>query len=289
MELRHLRYFIAVADEGSFTAAAARLHTVQPSLSRQIRDLEEHVGTRLFERTSRRVALTPAGRVFLEEARLVLEQSERMLDRTRQAGRAQAGALSLGFIPGVEIEELSRVMDALSGGPDENEIVLRSLSSPMLIAGLHEQQLDAGFIRPSLQSQGLRMRTIRRERLVVALPADHPLAAQPSIAIGQLAGQRLIDVTARHAPVLFDVIQAYGAEHGVALTPAYQSENLMMALSLISTVGGICLLPELSARLFPAGVVAVPLAGDPPTIELALAWHPDNRSPALASFLRHFD
>jgi LysR family hca operon transcriptional activator len=229
--------------------------------------------------------------VLLDEARLLLDHAARAVDRARQAGRAKAGSLSLGFVPGVEIEELKRVMDALGGAPDPDnaEITLRSLSSPVLIAALRERQLDVGFIRPSLQSRGLMARIIRRERLIVALPAHHPLAGEARVDIRQLVGEPMIDVTARHAPVLFDAIQAYSARCGVVLTPAYESENLMMALSLISTVGGVCLLPEQSVRLFPPGIVAVELDGDPPTIELALAWHPENTSPALAAFLRHFD
>lgn len=289
MELRHLRYFIAVAEEGSFTSAARRLHTSQPSLSRQIQDLEHIVGTALLTRTSRRVALTDAGQVFLDEGRLVIAQANRTLERTRLAAQAHIDTLSVGFIPGVEVEELQHVMEALEGSPHQSQIVLRSKSSPELIASLQERVLDIAFIRPSPQCEGLELRMIRRERLIVAVPAEHRLAARPSLNVVDLVKEPLIDVTSRHAPVLFDTIQAYAASEGVRLAPTYQAENLMMALSLISTVGGICLLPELSGRLFPAGVVAVPFAGEAPTIELALAWHPQNTAPALVEFLQRFN
>ncbi|UVK49715.1 LysR family transcriptional regulator (plasmid) [Mesorhizobium sp. AR02] len=288
MELRHLRYFVAVADEGSFTRAASRLNTVQPSLSRQIRDLEEHVGARLLERTSRRISLTAAGVILLAEARLLLEHSEMALERVRQAAKANAHSLSLGFVPGVEIEELPRVMGAVGGSLGSGEIVLRSLPSPLLISALRERRVDAGFIRPSKQSQGLMAKIIRRERLIVALPVNHPLAAEASLNIRQLVGAPMIGVSASDAPVLFDIIQTYAARHGVEFTSAYESENLVMALSLISTAGGICLLPQRSTLLFPKGVVAVELDGDAPTIELALAWHHENTSPALSAFLQHF-
>jgi LysR family hca operon transcriptional activator len=289
MELRHLRYFIAVAEEGSFTRAARRLHTAQPSLSRQVQDLEQIVGSALLTRSSRRVALTGVGQVFLDDARLVIAQANRALERARLTAQSDVDTLSIGFIPGVEVEELRHVMDALEGGPQQSRIVLRSQSSPALIESLRERLLDVAFVRPSAECYELEVRIIRREGLIVALPATHRLAARSNLNVGELAGEPLIDVTSHHAPVLFDTIEAYAASQGVTLASTYQAENLMMALSLISTVGGICLLPERSVRLFPGGVVAVPFAGEAPTIELALAWHPQNFSHALKEFLRRFD
>jgi LysR family hca operon transcriptional activator len=289
MELRHLRYFVAVAEAGNFTLAAERLHTVQPSLSRQIRDLEAHIGAPLLERTSRRVQMTAAGRLFLDEARLVLAQADRAVERAREAARAQSARLALGFVPGVEVEQLERVMHSVHGELQQVELALQSRSSPMLIAELHARRLDAAFIRPSAQADGLALKTIRREALIAALPARHRLAKRRRIGVAQLAGEPMIDVMREHAPVLDEAIQAYAARAGVALHWSYKSENLMLALSLISTVGAVCLLPEHAMRLFPPGVVGVALDADAPTIELALAWHPGNASPALARFLASFD
>ncbi|MGI4856465.1 MAG: LysR substrate-binding domain-containing protein [Janthinobacterium lividum] len=288
MELRHLRYFVCVAETGGFTAAAARLHTAQPSLSRQIRDLETHVGTPLFERSSRHVALTAAGRIFLDEARLTLAQAERAVERARQAAREQSGRLTLGFVFGVEAEQLIRVMDVLRGELARVELSMHSQSSPLLIAELHTRQIDAAFIRPSAQAQGLCMQTLHHEQLIAALPAGHRLAAHRQLHLAQLAGEPFVSVTREDAPVVYDAIETYCAQHDVALHPAYESENLMMALSLIGSVGGVGLLPEHAARLFPQDVIALPLVEPSPMIELALAWHPDNHSPALAAFLKHF-
>jgi LysR family hca operon transcriptional activator len=288
MELRHLRYFIGVAEAGSFTLAAERLHTVQPSLSRQVRDLEAYIGTPLFERSTRRVRLTAAGQVMLDEARLVLAHADRAVERVRQTARAQNGRLVLGFVFGVEAEQLVRVTNSLHDELAQVELVMRSQTSPALIAELHEQRLDAAFIRPSEQARGLLSHTLRHERLIAALPAGHRLAGAPSIGIAQLAEEPLINVPREHAPVLHQAVRDYAARYAVELRWSYESENLMMALSLISSVDGVCLLPEYSVRLFPQGVVAVPLADETPTIELALAWHPDNRSPVLAAFLAGF-
>lgn len=288
MELRHLRYFLAVAETGGFTAAAERLHTAQPSLSRQIRDLESHIGAALFERSSRHVELTEAGQVFLGEARLTLAQADRSVERARQAARNQSGRLTLGFVFGVEAEQLMRVMNALHGELKHIELAMHTQSSPVLITELVERQIDAAFIRPSSQAQGLKIQTLRSEKLIAALPTEHALAKQPSIHLAQLVGEPIIGVPREHAPVLFDAIHDYASGYGVELNPVYHSETLMMALSLISSVGGVCLLPEHSARLFPQGVVARPLVEETPLLELALAWNPENDSPALAAFLGAF-
>jgi LysR family hca operon transcriptional activator len=288
MELRHLRYFVAVAELGGFTAAAAHMHTAQPSLSRQIRDLEGHIGTPLFARTSRHVQLTEAGRVFLDEARLTLAQAERSVERARQVAGDQARNLTLGFVFGVEAELLIGVMNAVQGAQQAVGLTMHTQSSPVLITELKERQIDAAFIRPSSQAQGLRIQTLRTEKLIAAVPADHALATQSSINLAQLAGAQIIGLPREHAPVLYDAIQDYADRHGVVLQPVYHSETLMMALSLINSVGGVCLLPERSSLMFPQGVVAVPLIEETPLLELALAWHPDNSSSALAAFLTAF-
>jgi LysR family hca operon transcriptional activator len=285
MELRHFRYFVAVAELGGFTAAAERLYTSQPSLSRQIRDLEAHVGTALFERSSRHVALTEAGKVFLDEARLTLAQADRSVERAREVVRTQGARLTLGFVIGVEAQQLLRVVNALQGQMGHIELAMHSQSSPVLITELKDRHIDAAFIRPSFQAQGLTVQTLRSERLIAAMPSGHPLAGRASIHLAHLAAEPVISVSREHAPVLYDAIEDYTRRNGVELRTAYQSENLTMALSLMTSVGGVCLLPEHSVRLFPQGVVARPLIEDSPLIELALAWHPDNASRALAAFL----
>lgn len=287
MELRHLRYFTAVAEERSFTRAAERLNTVQPSLSRQIKDLEEEIGTPLLVRTSRTVELTRAGELLLEESRAILRHVGLALDRTRAAGRPERRHLKVGFIIGTEIDELSRVI-ALLQEEEGIEISLRSNTSPLIIEDILAGRLDIGFIRPAPQAAGLRQHVVRRDRLIVALPDGHPLAAQPAIDIHQLQSVPMIDAAAAHAPVLFETIRSYGLLRGVELKPAYTSENLMMAFSLIKSAGGAALLPASAKALFPASIIAVELLGDPPQIELAIAWEPTSHKPDLDNFLRAF-
>lgn len=285
MELRHLRYFIAVAEQGSFTRAADKLHTVQPSLSRQIKELEEQIGTALLERTSRHVRLTEAGKVFLEEAKQILHHVNRMVERTQQAAR-QKQKLVIGFLPGSEPVQLKWVMKALRQHPDI-ELVMQNQSSPSLIDALHERRLDAAFIRPSSQATSLCQHIVMHDPLIVALPSQHPLTRYDAIPIEALRHEPLINVMKEQSPVLFDTTMAYASEHGVELDFAFKSENLGMALSLISTMGGIGLLPSQAISLFPPGVSHRPLQGTPPSITLALAWHPDNMTFSLRTLLEN--
>lgn len=283
-----MKYFVTVAETGSFTRAAEILHTVQPSLSRQIQDLEREVGTELLRRNSRKLEPTPAGAVFLDEARLVLAQSERALERARQVARAGARRFILGFLPGVEIELLVRVMTALQAELTPVELTMRSRPSPELIAALHESQIDAAFIRPDDSCKGLEIRIVGSERLMAAVPSTHRLAKLKRISVGDLNREAFINVPAEHAPELRRIIDEYMRSHNIQPDRTYDPENLTMTFSLISSIGGISLLPEYAFRLCPPTVVAVPLASDSPTIDLALAYRSDNRSSVLRAFLERF-
>lgn len=288
LELRHLRYFVGIAEAGSFTAAAERLHKTQPSLSRQMRDLEMQIGTPLFERTNRPLTLTPAGEVLLEEARQLLAQADAALTRTRQAAPGWQGRLTLGFMPGIEAQHLGRILDIFNGKLAPLELETLSRPSPVLIEELQARRLDAAFIRLSAQAQGLSSRTLLDEPLIVILPADHPLAQEECLDLKRLADQPCIQVSRLHAPVLHEIVQAYAVAQGVTLHSAHESENLLMALSLVRSSGGFCLLPDYTRALCPPGLVARSLDDGAPHIELALAWHPENRSAALSVFLEAF-
>jgi LysR family transcriptional regulator, hca operon transcriptional activator len=288
MELRHMRYFVTVVETGSFTRAAELLHTVQPSLSRQIQDLEREVGAELLRRNSRKLEPTPAGAVFLDEARLVLAQSERALERARQVARAGARRFTLGFLQGVEIELLVRVMTALQAEVRPVELTMRSLPSPELIAALHESHIDAAFVRPDDSCKGLEVRVVRTERLMAALPSTHRLAKLKQISADDLNREAFINVPTEQAPELRRTIDEYIRSHNIRPDRTYDPENLTMTFSLISSIGGISLLPEYAFRLCPPTVVAVPLAGDSPTIDLALAYRSGNRSSVLREFLESF-
>src|SRR6201995_4880029 len=203
MELRHLRYFVAVAEEGSLlTAAQRRLNTSQPSLSRQIRDLESEVGVPLFERGARGVELTPSGRVFLDHARLALLQVEAAADAARRAAQPARTTFAIGFLTGYEMDWLPAVMGILRAELPSTEVVIHSQDSPDLAAGLVRGKIDLAFLRPEKQAPGLKFRPLRKDPLILLMPRDHALAARNSIRPQDLIGQTFIGTSPTSAPTL---------------------------------------------------------------------------------------
>jgi LysR family transcriptional regulator, hca operon transcriptional activator len=182
MELRHLRYFVAVAEEGSLTnAAERRLHTAQPSLSRQIRDLELEVGVKLLERGVRGIELTAAGRAFLDHARLVLLQVEAAGEAARRAARPEKAAFVIGFLTGHEVTRLPDVLRILHEEEPDIEITLVSQPSPDLAGALMRGKADVAFLRRETQAPGVAFRFMIKEPLVAMVPAGHLLAAHKEI------------------------------------------------------------------------------------------------------------
>jgi LysR family transcriptional regulator, hca operon transcriptional activator len=289
MELRHLRYFIAVAEEGSLTVAAEkRLHTAQPSLSRQMRDLEIELGVSLMHRGARGIELTAAGRVFLDHARLALLQVQAAIDATRKAARPTK-ALVVGFLTGYELEWLPPLMAILREALPTMEVTILSQPSPDLSEGLVRGEIDVAFLRSETQSKGLIYRLLRNEPLIAVMPADHPLAAVGAVRPQDLAGVTLIGVPTSNAPALRQVTDAYARQVGVDLTPDHEALNLAMAMSLIASTKGVGLLPLYARNFLPPAVVTRPLAGAPPMIDLSLGYNSANKSPLLKTLLSRVD
>jgi LysR family hca operon transcriptional activator len=289
MELRHLRYFVAVAEEGSLThAAERRLHTAQPSLSRQIRDLELEVGVPLLERGARGISLTAAGRTFLDHARLALLQVDAAGEAARRAAQPEKRAFTIGFLAGQELVWLSETLRILRGEQPDIEITLASQSSPELAGALMRGKVDVAFLRREKDAPGIAFKPLIREPLVALLPAGHRLAAQKAVRIEDLAQETYITPT-RVAPALKAVIESYAAKSGVVLKPEYDAENLSSVLSLVTSTGGVSLLPLYVQLTLPASVVIRPLQGDAPTIELVLGYSRSNTSALLKRFLARTD
>lgn len=289
MELRHLKYFIAVVDCGGVTAASTALHTSQPSLGRQLRDLEQHIGADLFLRDRRRYTLTPAGEVFLAEARLLLMLAERAVERARDAARQQGGRLLVGFDYGLEAGHTAHLMEALREPHQGMDLVMRSQPSPQSISEVRSGQLDAAFVLLSDNTPDLASHVLQRDPIIAAVSIEHPFARKSVIAVPDLANEPLIFASSKLAPVLYQATLACGQRNGVYLRGAYEPESMMMAYSLISSLKGICLLPEYTIHTFPKNVVGVPLQGDIPTVAQALVWRPDNDSVPLAAILAKFN
>src|ERR1700686_4567385 len=234
MELRHLRYFIAVAEAGSLTLAAEkRLHTAQPSLSGQIRDLEFQVGVQLMSRSVHGIELTAAGKAFLDHARLALTQAEAAAEAARRAAQPARASFTIGFLTGYEMDWLPAVMGILRAELPSTEVVIHSQASPDLAAGLIRGKIDLAFLRPEPQAPGLKFRLLRRDPLIVLMPHDHALAARTSIRPQDIAGEKYIGVSAIRAPTLRAVINDYVKRAGIAVKPDHQAENIAMAISLV--------------------------------------------------------
>ena len=282
MELRHLRYFIAVAEEGSLTLAAEkRLHTAQPSLSRQIRDLEHEVGVQLMIRSVHGIELTAAGRAFLDHARLALTQAEAAAEAARRAAQPPRTLFAIGFLTGYEMDWLPAVMEILRAELPSTEVIIHSQDSPDLAAGLMSGKI------PEKQAPGLKFRLLRKDPLIVVMPRDHALAARGSIRPQDIAGQTFIGVSPIRAPTTWAVINDYLKPIGVK--PDHQAENLAMGISLVASTGGIGLLPLYSQNLLPKTVVSRPIHGAPPTVDLVIGYNEANTSPLLKSILAKVD
>jgi LysR family hca operon transcriptional activator len=289
MELRRLRYFVAVAEEGSLlTAAQRRLHTSQPSLSRQIRDLESEVGVKLLERQARGVALTAAGRVFLDHARLALLQVEAATDGARRAEQPEKPVLSMGFLAGQEVVWLPHALRILREEAPEAEITLCSQSSPELALRLMRGKLDVAFLRPETQTSGLSFKFLAKEPLIAVLPADHRLTSRKKIRPQDLAREIYVS-SARTSPVLKSVIEDYASKVGITLRAEYEGENLPSAMSLVTSTGGVTLIPLYAQNMLTPNVVARALDDVPPTIDLVLGYNNANTTPLLLRLLSRAD
>lgn len=290
VELRHLRYFVAVAEEGSLTVAAQkRLHTAQPSLSRQIHDLELELGVQLLIRGPRGIELTASGRVFLDHARVALLQVEAAAEAARRAAQPARGSFAIGFLTGYEMDWLPAVMGILRTELASTEVVIHSQDSPDLAAGLIRGKIDLAFLRPEKQAPGLKFKPLRKDPLVVLMPRDHALAARNSIRPQDIAGETFIGVSPIRAPTLWAVINDYVKRVGLAAKPDYQAENIAMAISLVSSTRGICLIPLYVQNLLPHTVVGRPLQGASPTVDLVVGYNEANTSPLLKFLLSKVD
>jgi LysR family hca operon transcriptional activator len=289
VELRHLRYFVAVAEEGNVTVAAERrLHTAQPSLSRQLRDLEYEVGTPLLVRNARGVELTQSGRAFLDHARLALAHAEAGIEAARRAAQPARPTFAIGFLTGQEIDWLPGAMRILRDELPSIDVTISSQYSPDLAQALLRGKLDLAFMRPEAQMPDLEYRIVKKEPLIVALPSDHRLASQDVIALQDIAGETFIGMS-NTAPTLRQIIDDYLERSGLNVQQAHRVDNLAMAMSFVASTRGVALVPEYAKNFLPWAVTSRPLAGEPLTIDLVVGYSKTNTSRILGSFLSRLD
>ncbi len=289
MELRHLRYFVAVAEEGSLTLAAEkRLHTAQPSLSRQIRDLEYEVGVQLMSRSVRGIELTAAGRAFLDHARLALAQVEAAREAARRAAEPAKQSFALGFLTGQEMDWLPEAVRILRDELPNMEVTVSSQYSPQLADALMRGKLDVAFMRPEAQTPDLAYRLVTKEPLIAILPSDHRLAACDTIDPHDIIGETFVSVS-NTAPALRVVINDYLERSNLGIRPDHEVDNLAMAMSLIASTRGVALLPAYAQNFLPWSVISRPIKGNAPTIDLVIGYNKANTSRPLKLFLSRLD
>jgi LysR family transcriptional regulator, hca operon transcriptional activator len=294
MELRHLRYFVAVAEAGSLTVAAEKkLHTAQPSLSRQIRDLEYEVGVPLMNRSVHGIELTAAGRAFLDHARLALTQAAAAAEAARRAAKRTKPTFAIptfamGFLTGQEMDWLPEAMRILHEQLPNIEVTVSSQFSPDLADALMRGGLDVAFLRREKQTDDLTYTLVTEEPLVVVLPSDHRLASHRAIDPHAIVGETFISVS-KTAPVLRTVIDDYLKRSGLEIVASHEVDNIAMAMSLIASTRGVALLPVYAENYLPWSVISRPLKGDAPTIDLVIGYHKANTSPFLKLFLSKID
>ncbi|HLH64905.1 MAG TPA: LysR substrate-binding domain-containing protein [Solirubrobacteraceae bacterium] len=285
MELRQLRYFVAVAEELHFRRAAQRLHISQPPLTRQIAALEAELGCALLERSRRRVELTPAGEAFLAQARAMLAELDAAVGAARAIGSGQAGVLRIGFVGSALSSLVPAAVQRFRRARPGVEIQLRERSTVQALRALASGELDVGLVRPPIEPDAaLEAEVVMRERTIAALPAGHELAALERVPLGRLAAQPLVMFPRRQAPGFHDLLIGRMAATGTTPRVVQQAPEMLTIIGLVAAGIGVSPVPESVAHVALDGVAYRPLIGAPDT-ELVAVWRRDAASPQAAAFV----
>lgn len=285
MEFRHLRYFLALADELNFGRAAKRLHISQPPLTRQIRQIEEEFGAELFLRTAKGVELTEAGRLLREEAVKILALAQRATERVQMAGQGHAGRIDVGIFGSAVLNVIPRLILEFRRGHPDVDIHLHTMTRPEQIEALQEGRLTVGFVRAFPDAPDMAVETVLKERLMVAINRDNELSRRREISIGAFVDQPLILFPNSPRPSLGDHVIALCLREGFQPRVAQEVEDVVTSIALVSCGFGVCVVPECATSLRLPRVVFRPLKGSNQLIELGCAYRPDDRSPILSAFL----
>ncbi|MBY5355042.1 LysR family transcriptional regulator [Rhizobium leguminosarum] len=285
MDHKLMQSFVAVAEELHFGRAAARLHISQPPLTKQIQQLEKAMGVRLLERTKRKVELTAAGRVFLDEARAVLYQTGQAVELARKAERGETGHLSVGFIDAAIYSVVPAIVQRFTARYPDIELSLTDLRIPNQIKMVTERRLDIGFVHPPVNQKGLQVESILVEPLIVALPETHRLSRETEIALADLAHEALIQFPRSINPSLYDEIVGLCRSSGFSPRIMREATPKQTIIGLVSVGLGVSLLPACLENLRRPGVVYRPIQGRNLTIDTSIIYRREQPSPVLGAFL----
>src|SRR5246127_5435806 len=285
LELRHLRYFIAVAEELHFSRAAERLHIAQPPLSQQIRKLEQYIGHPLFTRNSRTVALTQAGEALLERSRYLIRRLDDDLDTVRRVGRGEIGTLTVGFIGSAMLTALPALIGSYRKRFVKGDLRLRELTTSSLVDAIRQGAVDLGFLRDAGPTEGLIVENVLTERFVVAVAKKHPLASRQKISLVELKGEPLILFARELGPLAWDKTIALCETSGFRPTIVQDAPEWLTVLRLVSSGLGFSIAPACVATIQTPGVICRELTKCPISTNIELARRSDHLNPIMEAFL----
>ena len=287
MELRHLRYFVAVAEEANVTRAAARLHVSQPGVSRQVRDLEAELGFTLLARDRRGVRLTEPGRVFLLEARAVLARAETAVATARSVAEGSRGQIHIGYAPSLTLQILPPALRALQSALPGTRVKLHDLTTEQMFAGLHNGKLDVALtVRPPRAAmRGLHFDALASSRLVVAVPPDHPLAGQRSVQLARLAKEPFVAYDHAAYPEYLDDVRRLFESAGLEPNLLEEHDRVSSLLTAIAAGRGVALVPETIISMTGGRIRLVPLQPPLPPITVGTVRRAGKVAAATAQFL----
>ena len=286
MELRHLRYFVAVAEELHFGRAAARLAISQPPLSMQIRDLEREMGIALFDRTSRRVSLTSAGHAFLQEVRHVLEATDHAVRIATRAAEGTTGSVAVGFLGAAGVSIVPDALVALRArGPALSIRVREYTSGPSLIDALSHKMIDLALLRPPLDIAGIETELIATEPFVVVLPRGHRLGRRRAIELAEILDEPFVLWDRTSSPQVFDPIFAASGGVGEPKNVVVEAVGIPSIVGMVAAGLGLSLLPASAVHRLASDVMVRPLRPPAPTIGQIVAWREHDLAPAARHLL----
>ena len=284
-ELRHLRYFLAVAEELHFTRAARRLNIAQPPLSIQIRQLESLIGAALFVRDRRTVTLTPAGAALVDGARRTLAEAERSADAARRASIGEVQTLRVGFTDSAALSVLPAIVRRFSRDHPEVRLELTEDATQAQLDAVENQRVDVALVRGPLSAKSLRTVVLLREPFIVALPAGHPLTNHRSLSVQAVAQEPIVLFPRHLAPEFHDTVVGIFRRARLHLNVAHEAAEYQTMTSLVAAGLGISIMPESVANLGRKGVVYRPLKGVTTRAQVVAAFRADHGSPPLDKFL----
>ena len=285
MDIRHLRYFLAVAEELSFSRAARMLHIAQPPLSQQIRHLEQELGVQLFERNSRRVRLTNAGTALVNEARTIISRTDAIRSRVYAAGDGETGALSLGCVPAGFAGLVSSVVRPFRTRYPAVQMTVRELNTRAQYDAIETGELDLGLVRTGIESPKLAARKFYDERIVLALPTGHRLEKTTEIDLADLAEDEFVFFSREVGKWHFDQLVHICQNSGFSPTIAHECDSILAQLSMVACGFGIALVTELTTHLRIPGVVYRPISENDTRIPLLAVWSADLNNPVRDNLL----